>query len=47
MIVEAIRHTTEINVDNITINTNSIENLDEDIIDKIVLNNVNKSWHKF
>jgi len=42
MIGEAFRKTTEISVDTITVNTQSIENLDEDIIDKIVLNNVKK-----
>ena len=42
MIIEAFRHTTDINVENVIVNAQNIESLDEDIIDKIILNNTNK-----
>jgi hypothetical protein len=41
-IIRAYRHTIDISVESIVVNTNSIESLDEDMVDKIVLNNITK-----
>lgn len=42
-IIRAYRHTTDISVDSIEVYTDKIESLDEAIIDKIILNNINKN----
>jgi hypothetical protein len=46
-IVRAFKKTVEISVDTINVHADNIESLDEDMIDEIVLNNVNRDADLF